>query len=222
MMSPRGISLQHPLTRRPKGLPPPQLPQNQPRRNSSAFLYCSSIFCWQLSAPNANSSLWTTLSASFLKAALSYLTYTDNSAIADSLSHFPFQKFRLLAPDSNEHQTPAPLFSATIFNWFHNLMTWPSPPRKASSKVLLPRPCHYASLGGIDSKPSSPPLIYFPSWTSLDIHFFIKIMTGTPCTSLSHAHITMLIKGFQQLEPPLPIIAKPPFSLHPHTLFQIP
>ncbi|XP_044217636.1 uncharacterized protein LOC122989025 [Thunnus albacares] len=38
------------------------------------------------------------------------------NAIADSLSRFMFQKFRLLAPASNPLPTPVPPFSATIYN----------------------------------------------------------------------------------------------------------
>ncbi|XP_016519228.1 uncharacterized protein LOC103155683, partial [Poecilia formosa] len=36
--------------------------------------------------------------------------------IADALSRFSFQKFRLLAPDAEARSTPAPPFSSTIFN----------------------------------------------------------------------------------------------------------
>nr|XP_055023094.1 uncharacterized protein LOC129413423 [Misgurnus anguillicaudatus] len=38
------------------------------------------------------------------------------NSIADSLSRFSFQKFRILAPESDMHPTPVPPFSATIFN----------------------------------------------------------------------------------------------------------
>lgn len=38
------------------------------------------------------------------------------NSIADSLSRLSFQKFRILAPESDIHPTPVPPFSATIFN----------------------------------------------------------------------------------------------------------
>ncbi len=38
------------------------------------------------------------------------------NSIADSLSCLSFQKFRILAPESDIHPTPVPPFSATIFN----------------------------------------------------------------------------------------------------------
>ncbi|XP_051994017.1 uncharacterized protein LOC127651992 [Xyrauchen texanus] len=39
-----------------------------------------------------------------------------HNTIADSLSRFSFQKFRILAPESDIHPTPVPPFSASIFN----------------------------------------------------------------------------------------------------------
>lgn len=111
-----------------------------------------------------------------------------HSSIADSSSCFSFQKFRLLAPESDLHPTPVPPFSASIFNeplsWqiFCNIIPSthyaPAPPSQLPDRVTQTKLLKSSAVG--HRKPIAP--------TSITILTILQALTlgCSSCTQQYH------------------------------------